>query len=307
MDIAIIPGATVAVVRMRVKAKVNNTFTKWKLVYKKASDSTYNLESPEWQYNAYMQYNPEGIYGLGPIFYDLTNLEPETTYNIKLVIVSGDSSLPQETSPKTFTTCALGDFEFKSRTYDNSSYTEEQFNTFLDWFKDCMIAVGYDYKVTSERTKHPFSDGSYFSAPVEANQSQLKNRGAYGSCSYGATMTLGYFNLNEDYDKHSIVHEYRHFLGLAGNGIKYHGDIYDSSFYRSGFYDNPNFPAAQYCAKITEITSFTRGVDSKDMEIYSFYGENAVDTKYIPSPYGYRFLGFMLLKALGLNDITIVY
>ena len=38
-----------------------------------------------------------------------------------------------------------------------------------------------------------------------------------------------------------------------------------------------------------------------------FYGENAVDSMYIEKRNGYKLLGFFLLKALGLNDVEIVY
>lgn len=310
MDIAIIPGATVAVVRIKIKAKVTNidtdidTYTKWKLLYKPIYNHNY-FETEE------LQYNSPGVYGYGPLFYDLTNLEPNTKYCIKLVITECDESITiRETSEKSFTTVSEGTFAFKSREYKNSTDTQEEFNNILDWFENCMIASGYDYNITNERTERPFRD-NIASPKVIADADYLSRRGAGGTASNKGDITLRYFNINSNYDKKVILHEYRHFLGLSDDDIQYHGDCWHNygTWHRTGYGSGYGyFPQAiEYYNNICKVTSFSRGVDTEDMEIYMYYGENSVDSMYIPDNSGWRYLGFMLLKALGLNDIYIAY
>ena len=295
MEISIIPGATCAVIRIKIKVKSDSVYTKWKLLYKKTSESTYTGETEE------VTVYSRAVYGYGPFFYDLDGLEPNTSYDIKLVIVSNSSALPKDTesSVKTFTTCSIGDFEFKDAALQDGHETQEEFDQFMASFKAKMIAVGYDYKITEERSPHPYNDGTYFSANVYLNESRadelVPGCEAVTHGGYKGTIYLKNVGLS------TLCHEYRHFLGLArGTGFAYcyHGD--DTS--DAGF-GRVRYP--ERCSTISRVAGFTRGIDSDEMEIYMFNGENSVDGTYISD--GGTYLGFILLKALGLNDVEIVY
>ena len=312
MNISIIPGATCAVVRMKIKAKVGSTYTRWKLLYKKSSASSYS-ETEE------MQYDSSCVYGNGPLFYDLTGLSTNTTYNIKLVITTQGGGLPSETSVSTFQTCASGVFDFKSRTFLNAEddLTEDDFNALCDWFKNQMIAVGYSYRVTNTRSKSPFANTDYFAADISVDADTLRAKGSGGESNYKEPIVLRYVDVNGIYDRQALVHEYRHFLGLSSNagvgtgGFIYHGDVSSPGFWRDETNESIQAQSLQYCKNISRVYGFARGCDTDEMEIYMFHGENAIDTTFLnsrkPVYDGWRLLGFMLLKALGLNDITIVY
>ena len=296
MDISVLVGATCAVIRIKICAWVGSYETKWKFYYKKASESTYTQTDELACYH-------NDVYGKGPMFYDLTGLEPETTYNLKLVITNGDPSLPAQTSEKTFTTEPIGDFEFKDSGFSDysGSMTLDAFNNFLDWFKNCYKSVGYDYKITEARALSPYNDGTYFSAKIYVDESKVNSYGA-GALSYGYKGTIYLKTFGSTWDKGALIHEYRHYLGLSsgtsGDICNYHGD--DPS--GAGF-DRASH--SEYCSNISKVVGFARGIDSDDMEIYMFYGENSVDSMYIPQ--GDNLLSFFLLKALGLNDVEIVY
>ena len=300
MNIAIIPGATCACIQIKIKAKVGNVVTRYQLLYKKSSESSYSGETPILDYNT-------NTYGLGPLFYDLTGLEPNTTYNIKLSVTQGGTGIPSESSVKTFTTCSLGVFDFKEKVFidDEDGKTEDDFEVFCDWFKETMIAVGYNYMITEQRSKSPFNNtGEFegcFAPTIRANNTACSARGAAGLCGYKGAIDLASINVNDYYSKQCVVHEYRHFLGLSSGSYQYHGDVWECGFDR----DRDAQDAAN-CETISKVTGFARGVN-EGMEIYMFYGENAVDSNYIGVSNGYKLLGFFLLKALGLNDITIVY
>ena len=298
MEIAILPGATCAVVRIKIDKYIDGYQyqTQWKILYKRHSESSYTSASGEDSIN----HNSDEIYGYGPIFYDLEGLDANTEYDIKLQITYPNIT-NNETPVKTFETCSEGNFDFESVTSTSSS-TPQAFYTNVDTFKECMIAVGYNYYVTNQRASsymYPRTDPFIISIKYGGNVS-----GSGASASFKGTINMG-GNYN---DLTTYVHEYRHVLGLAGTeNHLYHGDDPCSmGFYRD--WSNQKI----YYQNICDIASFTRGIDDGSMEIYMFYGENSVDSKYIPrwknsSSSRKILLGFFLLKALGLNDITIVY
>lgn len=289
MDISVIPGATCAVVRIKIDAFRNGTRTYFAIDYKKSSSYT-------WISGTEMNCENKSLYGSGPMFYDLTGLEPETEYDVRLRVASGDASLPTQVA-KTFTTCALGDFEFKdSRIINYDGSDTSGFAELLDWFKNNMIAVGYDYKITEERSPNPYNDGTYFSAKVYVNADEVAKHGAsaFVDGGYKGDIIMCAFNSNH---RHVLVHEYMHYLGLAGrifsDDFLYHGD--DPC--EAGFDRETH---STYCNNISKVYGFSFGRDSDDMEVYLFYGENS-------APDGDGLLYFFILKALGLNDITIIY
>lgn len=311
ISISIIPGATVAVVRIKIKAAVlnenyeisgENSYTKWKLYYKPIDSSDDYISTEE------LWYNNDKIYGEGPLFYDLTNLEQNTPYCIKLVITGGDVyDINTESDEKVFTTTSLPVNSFK---FQNVEYKSDDIkpaaDELLGWFEDCMNAVGYDYVKTNDRTdpQYKFPNNIALPTTVDCNPDHLQ-QGAGGGYNKG-DIILRYFQ------KSTLVHEYRHFLGLSmgdetSKCIQYHGDS-DRNFgtwNRTGW--NNAYPDAKiYYKNICDVYGFSRGVDPEEnMEIYVFYGENSVDSTFIN--HGYQYLSFMLLKALGLNDINIVY
>lgn len=312
MTISIIPGATCAVIRIKINGKVNKTLTYWKFSYKKKTASSYtdtetmSCESEKTFSFGTKTWTNTHVYGFGPVFYDLNGLDPNTTYQIKLVVTnSSGTPTGSETSVKEFTTVSPGNFDYGETSFIASDRgTEEDFNELLDWFKSCMIAVGYDYALNQQLSKLPRSDKNVFSTDIYADRDRCRQSGA-GGLTLGDTIYLRYTTVNESYDKSAFVHEYRHTLGLGGSGAgsRYHGDVWDYGFSR-----NRDSQDAQNCSNISRVTGFTRGVDNDEMEIYMFYGENAVDTVYIPEyDGGWRYLGFFLLKALGLNEVNIVY
>lgn len=295
MDISIIPGATCAVIRIKIVATVNNILTKWKILYRKKGVSTYTEEGPMSSF----QTNEFPLFRAKTLLYDLDGLEPNTTYQIKLVVTEkGDSNIPSETSQKEFTTCSLGDFEFKDYAILSGTSTQESLEELVNEFKARMIAVGYDYKVTEERSPNPYNDGTYFSAKFYIDPDSA-TFGSGGYCDgYKGKIVLysGYIS-----NIPSLIHEYRHYLGLSssyGQQFLFHGDDPCGA----GF-DRANHP--QYCSTISRVAGFPVGIDTDEMEIYMFYGENSVDGTYIPRSNCY--MGYMLLKALGLNDVNIVY
>lgn len=309
MDISIIPGATCAVIRIKINAYVNDTLTKWRLGYKIYSASTYTYTEE--------MYCEEGnnitgnLYGYGPLFYDLDGLQPNTKYKIKLQVTEGDESIENlETPVKTFTTCPEVS-EQNQFTLDITSTSgcpdETTFRNKVSSFIDCMRAVGYDYTVTNTRSKTPMTNtGGKFKTSIQ-----------YGGNSAGSgadTSFKGVIHMGSQYENLSAyVHEYRHFLGLSeqpDNVRGYHGDDYcGMGFSRRNNYYPEEYP---YYQNICKVAGFSRGIDDGSMEIYMFNSENSVDSKYIPreknsSSSRKILLGFFLLKALGLNDITIVY
>ena len=293
MDISIIPGATCAVIRIKIIARVNYTYTEWKILYRKKGVSTYTELGPMRSYS-------DGVYHAQNIFYDITDLSPNTTYQVKLVVTTkGDSSIPSETSQKEFTTVSLGDFEFKDSEILSGTTSQENFDALLNMFKEKMIAVGYDYKVTEERSPNPYNDGTYFSAKVYIDPDSA-TYGSGGYCSGYKGKIVLYNAYPDGSNIGTLVHEYRHYLGLSstvGQQLMFHGD--DPC--NAGF-DRDDYP--EYCSTISRVIGFACGIDTDEMEIYMFYGENSVDG--IISR-GSGLLGFMLLKALGLNDVNIVY
>lgn len=274
MDISILVGATCAVVRIKIKTYVNNTKTKWQILYKKASSSGNFEYSPELDY--------ESVYGGGPLFYDLTGLEQNTRYAIKMVVTSGYNA-GAETSVKYFTTCANGDFDYAETRYMDSASHQAGFNTLLDIFKNSMIAVGYNGK----------------EAKVYCKKSEVGNSGAityYGS---------GLIYLKEDNLSFQVLaHEYRHFLGLSLSRkdlfICYHGDDPCGEGFSRG---------TNWFKNICKVIGFCRGRDEEDSEVYMFFGENSIDSIEIPREESdmYNLLQIFLLKALTGNSITIVY
>ena len=129
------------------------------------------------------------------------------------------------------------------------------------------------------------------------NEDKINSHGAAAlTDGFKGTIYMASWNIG------TLIHEYRHYLGLSPKAGKpdflYHGDDpCDAGF------DRTNHP--EYCSNISRVAGFARGIDSDEMEIYMHHGENAVDDHYIPEDN--NLLGFFLLKALGLNDITIVY
>ncbi len=303
MDISIIPGATCAVIRIKINAYVNDTLTKWRLGYKISSASTYTYTEE--------MYCEEGhnitgnLYGYGPLFYDLDGLQPNTKYKIKLQVTEGDESIENlETPVKTFTTCSLIS-EQNQFTLDITSTSgcpdETVFRNKVSSFIDCMRAVGYDYTVTNTRSKSPMTN----------TDGKFKTSIQYGGNSIGSgadTSFKGVIHMGNQYENlGAYVHEYRHFLGLSeqpDNVRVYHGDDYCGM----GFSRYNNSEEYTYYQNICNVAGFSRGIDDGSMEIYMFNSENSVDSVYIMSSLsGTQYLGFLLLKALGLNDINIVY
>ena len=287
MDISIIPGATIAVVRMKIKTYVNYEYTQWELHY-----ST----NPQFNNDNVIELNceSEGIYGGDgcPLFYDLTGLTQETTYYIKLVVTYSGDNMMGTTVVKSFDTVKEGNFEFNGSEYNGiRDGNQEQFEDLLEWFKGCMKAVGYDAKLTNSITPSRYDE--YFSPVVTTYNSSSFG----GQSSYGSTIQIS------TVDRGTLVHEYRHFLGLSSSAVMlgYHGDATSPPLLRDyGQLFPDRYP---YYQTIKNVYSFYLGADENnegEEEIYIFYGENSLpDTSY--------YLDFMILKALGLNDINIVY
>lgn len=281
MDISIIPGATVAVIRIKIKTCIDGVDTVWKLCYRPEGTSNYTQITN-------LTYDSDSIYGGGPLFYDLTGLTENTSYNIKLVVTdAGDDNMVGQYIEKTFTTVSKGNFDFNGREYGEGLRVgnEDDFNELLDWFKECMEAVGYDATITNSIT--PSSYNTYFSPVIIAyNNYQFDGQSSYGSSIHISSTNKG-----------TLIHEYRHFLGLSSSAVNmgYHGDAGTPPLRR----DSNN----SYYQTVKNVYSFYIGADENnegEEEIYIFYGENSLpDTAY--------YLDFMILKALGLNDINIVY
>lgn len=286
MDISILVGANCAAVRMKVNGKTGNDLTRVKFFYRKETDTEY-AETNEYYVQAYGT-----TYGYGPFFYDLNGLEPETKYYIKMVVTNVGGL---ETQEKSFTTCKLGVFEFNDTGYFDTDNRQNAYFTLLENFRAKMIGVGYDYIVFGERTlpensKYLDENGG-LSAKVYCDSRKVGDAAAVTVGGY-----MGKIYLSPGYtSSDTLLHEYRHFSGLVYSG--YHGDIMTGPKFA-------NFP--EYSSNISKVVNFARGGDGENFEIYMYNRENSIDDRIIPRMGG-KNLGFFLIKALGLNDIDIVY
>lgn len=299
MDISILYGARCAVVRMYIKVNNRGNDVSWKILYRDEASAEYSGTSV-------LTRSSLDVYGGGPLFVDLDGLSAETKYFVKLQVVDGAGvySNGAETQEKSFTTVSDTTFSFGLTQFKNSPDGQEKFNAMLNKFKASMEAVGYDSILHVQRAPNiqesAYPNGLRVNVTADAEECISKGVGAYTS-GYKGPITVRHCGASGE-PLRIFLHEFRHAFGLLDGDILYHsGDPV-----RAGF-GSTTGPA--YCENVSKVVGFSRGCDTGDYEIYMFYGENSVDDVDIPKEEraGYRYISFFLLKALGLNDINIVY